>query len=122
MGHLLPTEEQMRAFAEHPHRGPIWMWNLLRFKDEAGRSSYQRYVQEVRVLVDKRGGRILSRSRGQVTLIGPDEWDEALVIEYPSREAFLDMVGSTEYQSIVHFRQDGIEDSRLYMTTELPIP
>jgi hypothetical protein len=33
--------------------------------------------------------------------------------------AFLDMIGSTEYQAIGHFRQDAIVDSRLYMTSEL---
>jgi uncharacterized protein (DUF1330 family) len=98
------------------------MWNLLRFKEDGGRESYQRYVEAVKPLVEKRGGRILLRSRGEATVIGPDGWDEALVIEYPSRAAFLEMVTSSEYQGIVHFRQDAADDSRLYMTTELAIP
>jgi uncharacterized protein (DUF1330 family) len=121
VAHLLPTEAQIQAFSEHPHAGPIWMWNLLRFKDDGGRDSYQRYAEAVRPLVEKRGGRILLRSRGEATVIGPDSWDEALVVEYPNRAAFIDMVGSAEYQAIGHFRQDALEDSRLYMTTELPI-
>jgi uncharacterized protein (DUF1330 family) len=120
MAHLTPTEEQIQAFSEHPHEGPIWMWNLLRFKDgEAGRASYARYVETVGPMVAKRGGRMLLRARGQCTLIGPDHWDEALVIEYPSRHAFIDMVTSAEYEAIVHFRHDALEDSRLYMTTEI---
>ena len=100
-----------------------WMWNLLRFTQEGeGQASYQRYVEEVKPLVEKRGGRILIRSRGEATLIGAETWDEALVIEYPSRAAFLDMIGSEEYRAIGHFRQDAIDDSRLYMTSELAIP
>ena len=118
MAYLTPTDEQRKEFAEHPYDGVIWMWNLLRFTD-AGSDSYQRYVEEVTPLVEKRSGRVLIRSRGQATFIGPDTWDEALVIEYPSRAAFLDMIGSTEYQAIGHFRQDAIVDSRLYMTSEL---
>ena len=122
MGHLAPTEAQIRKFSEHPHAGPIWMWNLLRFVNAEGRTSYQRYVKEVGPLVAQRGGRILIRSQARATLIGPDSWDETLVIEYPSRSAFLDMIGSAEYQAIMHFRQDAVADSRVYMTTELPIP
>ncbi len=99
------------------------MWNLLRFSDgQEGRASYQRYVEEVRPLVAARGGRILLRSNGEATVIGPEEWDEALVIEYPSPAAFLDMIGSVEYRAIVHFRLDGIVDSRLYMTSEMETP
>jgi len=124
LGHLVPSAEQLRALSEHPHAGPIWMWNLLRFRPGGdGAASYQRYAEAVRPLVEKRGGRILLRARGGLTVIGPDgeHWDEALVIEYPTRAAFLDMVGSAEYQAVVHFRQDAIEDSRLYMKTELPV-
>ena len=122
MAYLTPTPEQIRELAEHEHEGAIWMWNLLRFTDgDAGRASYQRYAQEVFPLIEKRGGRVVLHARGGATVIGPDAWDEALVVEYPSRAAFLDMVGSAEYQAIAHFRQDALADSRLYMTTELPI-
>jgi uncharacterized protein (DUF1330 family) len=122
MGYLSPTEEQLRAIAEHEHEGVIWMWNLLRFKDgDAGRASYQRYAQEAKPLVEKRGGRLVIHARGLATAIGPDGWDEALVVEYPSRAAFIEMVTSEEYQAIAHFRQDALVDSRLYMTTELPL-
>ena len=122
MGHLGPTEAQTHALSEHHHSGTIWMWNLLRFTDDDGRASYERYLKEVRPLVEQRGGRILLRSRGELTVIGPETWDEAIVVEYPSRAAFLDMVSSPEYRAILHLRQDALDDSRLYMTTELTIP
>ena len=100
MAHLIPTEEQLAAFASHSHEGVIWMWNLLRFADDAGRDSYQRYVEEVTPLIEKRGGRLVVRSRGEATLIGPETWDEALVVEYPSRAALLDMSGSEAFSKI----------------------
>lgn len=122
MNYLGPSADQVEAFRNHPHEAKIWMLNLLRFANSEGRDSYQRYVEAVKVLVEDRGGSILLRSRGEATMIGPDTWDEVLVIEYPSRSAFLGMVSSEEYRAIAHFRQDAIEDSRLYMTSEMPIP
>ena len=122
MPHLTPTQEQIQAFRDDPHEGTIWMWNLLRFADDAGRASYQRYVEEVKGIVEGLGGRIVLRSRGGPTVIGPDQWDELLIFEYPTRETFVEMLRSDAYQAIVHYRQDGIVDSRLYMTAEMSIP
>ena len=70
------------------------MLNLLRFRD-GGRESYQRYVEECKPLVEKRGGRILYRAQGRITLIGPDSWDEVKLVMYPSRAAFIDMISYT---------------------------
>ena len=120
MAELVP-EEQFQAFRGHAHVGPIQMLNLLRVRD-GGRESYQRYVEECKPLVEKRGGRILYRAQGRITLIGPDSWDEVILVMYPSRAAFIDMVESDEYKAVRNYRQDAIQDSRLYMTTELSIP
>ncbi len=123
MPHIGPTPEQFAAVRDLDHSGPIWMLNLLRFK-EGGAESYQRYADAVRPLIEKRGGRVLYRSRGHATVIGPEreQWDETLLVMYPSRDLFLDMVGSDEYGEIAHLRTDAVVDSRLYLTTELPLP
>ena len=121
MAELVPTEEQFQAFRDHPHVGPILMLNLLRFRD-GGNESYQRYVEECKPLIEKRGGRILYRAQGRTTLIGPDSWDEVVLVMYPSRAALIDMLESEEYKAVRTYREDALQDSRLYMTTELPIP
>ncbi len=118
---IRPTKDQFQAFREHDHTGPIWMLNLLRFTED-GEAMYEHYIEVARPLVEKRGGRIVFRSRGLGTLIGSDEWDEVLIVMYPSRDALIDIVESEEYQGIVHLRGDALVDSRNYMTTELPIP
>ena len=118
---LIPTEDQYQAFSDHTHTGPIWMPNLLRFT-EGGEALYARYLEAVRPLVETRGGRIVFRSRGLGTLIGPDQWDEMLIVMYPSRDVLIEMIESDEYQAIMHLRVDALVDSRIYMTTELPIP
>jgi uncharacterized protein (DUF1330 family) len=46
-------------------------------------------------------------------LVGKEEWDEILVVEYPSRKAFLNMVQSDEYKVPKQIRNEALEDSRL---------
>ncbi len=116
MSYIQPTEEQLKAFGSDPQDGPIVMLNLLRFKGEAGKTSYGRYIEAVRPLVEQRGGRIVYRGAGNLSLIGPKEWDEILLVEYPNRAALLDMITSSAYQAIAHYRQDALEDSRLVLT------
>lgn len=38
-----------------------------------------------------------------MTLIGNEEWDEVLVAEYPSIDAFLEMQRDKGYQAVVPF-------------------
>ncbi len=123
MPYIGPTPEQLAALEKHPHSGPIWMLNLLRFKD-GGEATYQRYAEAVSPLIEKRGGKLVLRARGQATVIGPEEeqWDETIVVMYPSRAAFFDMLRSEEYAAIAHLRGDALVDSRLHFTTELATP
>ncbi len=50
----------------------------------------------------------------------PDEArDDAVIVEYPSREAFRTMLGKPEYQKAVFHRMAALEDSRLIATKTL---
>jgi len=40
-----------------------------------------------------------------------------VLMEYPSREAFIEMTSSAEYQAISHHRTAALADSRLIATT-----
>ena len=46
-----------------------------------------------------------------------ETWDEVLLVEYPSRDAFVAMVQSPAYQAIVHHRSAALRDARLIVTT-----
>ena len=113
MPYLDRTEEQTKAFMEIDIEGPIHMLNMLRFKADGGREKYREYGKHNAALLAKVGGKPISRSDARATLIGGEEWDEILVVEYPSRKAFLDMVLSKEFQQAKHMRQEALEDSRL---------
>jgi uncharacterized protein (DUF1330 family) len=94
--------------------GPIVMLNLLAMKPDGGFEKYGEYGVAVAPLLEKAGGRVLFSGTGGSALIGSDQdWDLVLLVQYPSRAAFLGMLGSPEYQAIAHLRTDALDASEL---------
>jgi uncharacterized protein (DUF1330 family) len=108
------------------------MLNLLRYRERAeygpgpfpeafdatpcsGREAYARYVNGTRLQIEKYGGRVVWRGAVAVSLIGPagEEWDDFVLVEYPSREAFLKMLDDPEYRAGFSHRKAALQDSRL---------
>jgi uncharacterized protein (DUF1330 family) len=106
------------------------MINLLRYRAEAayaprsgaepcsGREAYQRYGIGVMPLVAEAGGRMFWLGSVKQTVVGPDaeEWDDAVLVQYPSRKAFLGMLSRSAYQEIAIHRTAALADSRLILT------
>ena len=94
--------------------GAIVMLNLLALKPEGGFEKYGEYGVAVAPLLEKAGGRVVWSGTGGEALIGSDqEWDLVLLVAYPSRAAFLEMIGSPEYQAIAHLRTEALTASEL---------
>jgi uncharacterized protein (DUF1330 family) len=134
MGSIEPTAEQLQAFLESGEDDtPVVMINLLRYREQAsypegfdaepcsGREAYQRYGAVATQRIASVGGRLVWLGSAQHTLIGPEaeRWDDAVLVEYPSRKAFLSMVSQPEYQAAVPHRSAALEDSRLIATHTL---
>ncbi len=119
-GKEMPTikaePEQLSIFANATIDGPIVMVNLLRFKPDGGAAAYAKYRELAAPHVLRVGAKLLYAGAGRSTVIGEDHWDLVLLVEYPSREAFLEMVMTPEYQELAQYRTDALEDSRLYCT------
>lgn len=105
--------EALGAFAERAAEGPIVMLNLLAFEPRGGEERYAEYAQATAPLLERVGGRLLAAYRPAPTLIGEDDWDLVALVSYPSRQAFLEMVGSPEYQVITHLRTEGLRKAAL---------
>ncbi len=125
-----PTKEQIQALLDSDLEAPVVMLNLLKFAERAGgdrdgaqsgRDSYTRYGDRVRSMLEKVGGRILWQGRADSVVIGgdADDWDAVILVEYPSRKAFIDMTSSPKYQEVSKDRTAGLADSRLIAMTEL---
>jgi uncharacterized protein (DUF1330 family) len=112
----------MQALIARAGEGPVVMLNLLKFKPEGGQEKYAQYGAAVAPLLGKAGGTIRYMGNPDELLIGSEAWDSLLLIEYPTRQAFLDMVTSAEYQAIQHLREESLVRSVLYATNPVVAP
>ncbi|NHK29436.1 DUF1330 domain-containing protein [Parvularcula flava] len=120
-----PDRDAFRQFAKMDIAGPVQMLNLLRFRARAdyedgreatGVEAYKAYGRESEPIFTRVGGQIIWNGKPQVPLIGPadETWHAGFIAEYPSKDAFIEMVKDPAYQAIVFHRQAAVETSRLY--------
>lgn len=126
-----PIKEQIQTLVESPLETPVVMLNLLKFAERAtgngetgemsGRESYVRYGDRMRELLERSGARVLFQGRADSVVIGGDAdgWDAVILVEYPSRAAFLKMTSSPKYREVSKDRGAALVDSRLIAMTEL---
>jgi uncharacterized protein (DUF1330 family) len=115
-----PTGSDLKRFLEEDPGGPVTMLNLLRFKPDGGRDSYNKYAKAIVPFLQKVGGEMLYLGDTGVPLVQPEQgndWDAVLLVTYPSRQAFSAMVADPEYQQITHLRTQALEAAVLQPTT-----
>lgn len=123
-----PDGEALTRFSVADLDQPVVMLNLLRFAERAdgipeggtGRDAYEEYGRRVAPLLAQVGGEVRYSGGVVEALIGERAdggWDEVLLVHYPSRRAFLEMIGSERYLEAVRYRTAALADSRLIATT-----
>ena len=123
-GHVDPSKERYQLFRELPRSGAIHMLNLVRFRSDAaypdgrkatGAEAYAAYGRDSGPVFNRLGGKIIWRGSFQFMLIGPAEerWDEVFIAQYPSADAFIEMLRDPVYREAVKHRQAAVDDSRL---------
>jgi hypothetical protein len=118
---VMPDEEQMKGFLEPDDGKPIYMLNLLKYKDNAeyhdgretnlsGREAYHLYVEGVKKCLAKVGGEMTFSSTVRRLSIGSvDElWDEVAIAMYPNRTAMMQMMQLPEMAEIGLHRKAGL--------------
>jgi uncharacterized protein (DUF1330 family) len=109
---MKPSEAQLAALSADTRPGPVVMLNLVKFKDTPdARAEYQKYSKGFVPLLKKLGGTILWA--GDVTGVaigddGRDDWDYAVLVQYPRRQDFVDTMTSPEYAAINGHREAGL--------------
>lgn len=113
--------KQVVQMQEKGPDGPIFMVNLLKFKDKAeyadgretdlsGRQAYQLYGAGVAGLIQEYGGRIFFMADVTFLSLGQVEelWDEIAIAAYPDRDALFRMSTSKEWQDLSVHRAAGL--------------
>ncbi|MCK9274617.1 MAG: DUF1330 domain-containing protein [Syntrophales bacterium] len=111
--------DQFKALAKNPSDSPIVMLNLLKFKEDGGAESYARYAEAADKFVTALGGKSIYVGKAMELLNGEETWDIVMLVQYPSRKAFLKMANDPEYLKIHKFREDGLERAVLYSTEKI---
>jgi uncharacterized protein (DUF1330 family) len=47
-------------------------------------------------------------------VLGGESWDLVLLVEYPTRRSFLEMIQSPAYQEIAHLRTEALAKGELH--------
>jgi uncharacterized protein (DUF1330 family) len=117
-------DRELDALLADDPGGPVVMLNLLRFRPDGGRESYQRYAEALGQSINARhglsleylgdGGRALVAEDGQA-------WDMVVLVRYPDRQAFAAMIRDPDYQAVAHLRSEALVESVLQPTTPLAV-
>ena len=119
---VMPTsQERIEEMMQPGPDGPIYMVNLLKFKDKAeyedgretdltGFEAYQLYGRAVSRLIQAYGGEIQFAADVTFLSLGQVEelWDEIAIAKYPNRGALLAMSSSQEWQEAAVHRTAGL--------------
>lgn len=124
-----PEREVFKTFAEQKSDSPIHMLNLIKLNETAtyddgalvsGQEAYAAYGRRSGPIFQRVGGRIVWSGKFDLMLIGPQDegWDIAFIAEYPTSDAFIEMVKDEEYQLAVKHRNAAVKTSRLIRITQ----
>jgi hypothetical protein len=125
-----PDRAAWEVFKGLPRDRPIHMLNLIRLRERAeyppghpdhgkaisGAEAYRRYGQTIAPHLGRLQSRQVWAGKPQVMVTGPgaEAWDLAFIVEYPSTQAFIDMVRDPDYRAdVVPHRTAAVADSRL---------
>ncbi|MCW8126177.1 DUF1330 domain-containing protein [Microbulbifer halophilus] len=115
---------------ELPQGQPVVMLNLLRFREQAdykngepacsGREAYRRYGEKAVAHLQGVGAKLVWHGNAKASVIAPpdEQWDEILLVRYPSVEKFVEMVTDPDYRELAKHRTAALEDARLVASLE----
>ena len=119
---VMPNEDQIKGFSEQGGDKPIYMVNLLKFKEKAsypdkretnltGEEAYAIYAEEVAGHLAKVGGKPVFGGEVERLMLGEveDLWDKVAIAMYPSRKAMFQMINDPDYIISAQHRVAGLE-------------
>jgi uncharacterized protein (DUF1330 family) len=117
-----PRGADLKRYLSEDTGGPVVMLNLLRFRPDGGRERYQQYVEHFRRTAAPFGAEVLYAGEGSTALVADagQSWDAVLLVRYPTRQAFSDMVRDPEYGAGTHLRTEALEEAVLQATVPWP--
>ena len=113
-----PAGKDLKRYLAEETGGPVVMLNLLRFLPDGGRERYAAYLAHFREHSARFGAEVLYVGTGSTTLVADpgQAWDAVLVVRYPDRRSFSQMVADPAYQQGTHLRSGALTEAVLQAT------
>jgi uncharacterized protein (DUF1330 family) len=116
---VLDTSELEGFLAADPN-GPVVMLNLIRFAP-GGAAKYTQYMERFSSsgVKERYGVTIIYGGVGHPSLAAAEggDWDMVVLVRYPSRQHFVDMINDADYQNFEHLRAQAVATAVLQPTT-----
>ncbi len=130
-----PTADQMRALRDDPREGPIAQVNLLKFKPKAtyperhelhdagltGAEAYRKYGDGFAGAAAELGAVCLLSGQVERYFIGQGDWDAVLVMFFPTRAKFIEMLNHPLYAQMHVHRDAGLLCQELLSTEPMVV-
>lgn len=130
---LMPNKAQADVLRRPGSSAPVFMINLIKFKDKAhykdnpnmnlsGREAYGVYSLGVVKMLPRYNAEVVIGAQVTELIIGEaDElWDEISVVKYASRQDLVNMTSSQEWQDLNVHRLAGIAGQLNIESVQLP--
>lgn len=115
------TRADVDRFLAEDDDKPVTMLNLLRFRPDGGRERYFEYVNMLGPLIARYGVEIIYAGDGGTPLVAKpgQAWDSVVLVRYPTRRAFADMIADRDYSAANAVRMSALVEAVLQPTRSL---
>jgi uncharacterized protein (DUF1330 family) len=115
-----PESADLKRFAERDDKRPLVLVQLLRFA-EGGRDRYLQYSAAAQRHLARVGAQLLYAGECTEPLLAPQgSWDAVVLVRYPNRAAYLEMIAHPEYQEIAALRRTALREAALLPMNDWP--
>src|SRR5438132_8729420 len=108
---LDPGERDLERFRQGDDGRSLVMLQLLRFA-EGGRDRYLQYAAAAQPILLRVGAQVLYAGEGAEPLLAAEgqPWDAIVLVRYPRRAAYLEMLADPAYQAIAGLRRAALRE------------
>jgi uncharacterized protein (DUF1330 family) len=106
-----------------PGQGPVLMLNMIRFRDK--KIYFEQYIPAFNRVVQQLGiegvnVKLVSEVVSNIVADENERWDQIVLVEYPSAEAFITIAQSEVYHETANpLREAGTAELKLFMTRKI---
>jgi uncharacterized protein (DUF1330 family) len=114
------SEHDLERFRQDDDGRALVMVQLLRFA-EGGRDRYLQYSVAAQPILTRIGAQILYAGECTEPLVAAEgRWDAVVLVRYPSRSAYVEMLRDPAYQEIAPLRRSALSEAALLPMDDWP--